>query len=165
MTNSTNRVEIITSVQRRRRWTAPEKVRMVEETFEPGMTVSLVARRHGVAPNQLFTWRRLVAQGSLTAAGSGEEVVPASEYRALQNQVRELHRLLGKKTLEAEILKEALEAAGPKRMARPVCKRFSGLIGPVCINVSGLRGEPWPRWRSARPEPHKGAGIECHFAP
>ena len=51
---------------------------MVEETFEPGMTVSLVARRHGVAPSQLFTWRRLVAQGSLTAAGSGEEVVPAS---------------------------------------------------------------------------------------
>ena len=38
------------------------------------MTVSLVARRHGVAPNQLFTWRRLVAQGSLTAAGSGEEL-------------------------------------------------------------------------------------------
>src|SRR6516225_9950495 len=111
MTNSTNRVEIITSVQRRRRWTAPEKVRMVEETLEPGMTVSLVARRHGVGANQLFTWRRLVAQGSLTAAGSGEEVVPASDYRALQNQVRELHRLLGKKTLEAEILKDALEHA------------------------------------------------------
>ena len=107
MTNPTDCVEIITSVQRRRRWTASEKVRMVEETFEPGMTVSLVARRHGVAPNQLFTWRRLVAQGGLTAAGSGEEVVPASDYRALHNQVRELHRLLGKKTLEAEILKEA----------------------------------------------------------
>ncbi len=76
---------------------------MVEETFEPGMTVSLVARRHGVAPNQLFSWRRLVAQGGLTAAGSGEEVVPASDYRTLQNQIRELHRLLGKKTLEAEI--------------------------------------------------------------
>ncbi len=119
MTNSSDRVEIITSVQRRRRWTAPEKVRMVEETFEPGMTVSLVARRHGVAPNQLFTWRRLVAQGSLTAAGSGEEVVPASDYRALQNQVRELHRLLGKKTLEAEILKEALEhATGSKKQLR-----------------------------------------------
>jgi transposase len=57
------------------------------------MTVSLVARRHGVAPNQLFTWRRLVAQGGLTAAGSGEEVVPASDYRALQNQVRELQAL------------------------------------------------------------------------
>ena len=84
---------------------------MVEETFEPGMTVSLVARQHGVAANQLFTWRRLVAQGSLTVAGSGEEVVAVSEYRALQNQVRELHRLLGKKALETEILKEALEHA------------------------------------------------------
>ena len=105
MTNLTERVEIITSVQRRRRWTASEKVRMVEETFVPGMTVSLVARRHGVAPNQLFTWRRLVAQGGL-----------ASDYRALQNQVRELHRLLGKKTLETEILKEALEhATGSKK--------------------------------------------------
>ena len=81
------------------------------------MTVSLVARRHGIAPNQLFTCRRLVAQGSLTAAGSGEEVVPASDYRALQNQV--LHRLLGKKTLEAEILKEALEhATGSKKQLR-----------------------------------------------
>jgi transposase-like protein len=49
MTNAADRVEIITSVQRRRRWTASEKVRIVEETFEPGMTVSLVARRHGVA--------------------------------------------------------------------------------------------------------------------
>jgi len=117
MTNPSNRVEVITSVQRRRRWTASEKVRMVEETFEPGMTVSLVARRHGVAPNQLFMWRRLVAQGSLTAAGSGEEVVAASEYRALQNQVRD--RLLGKKTLEAEILKEALEhTTGSKKQLR-----------------------------------------------
>ena len=115
MSNPADRVEIITSVQRRRRWTAAEKVRMVEETFEPGMTVSLVARRHGVAPNQLFAWRRLVAQGALTAAGSGEEVVPASDYRALQSQVRELQRLLGKKTLEAEILNEAVEVARDRK--------------------------------------------------
>ena len=115
MTSSSNGVEIITSVQRRRRWTAPEKVRMVEETFEPPGGSS--AWR---CPNyQLFSWRRLVAQGSLTAAGCGEEVVPASDYRALQNQVRELHRLLGKKTLEAEILKEALEhATGSKNQLR-----------------------------------------------
>src|ERR1700748_2745625 len=124
MTNPPNRIEVITSVQRRRRWTASEKVRMVEETFAPGMTVSLVARQHGVAPNQLFTWRRLVTQGSLTAAGSGEEVVPASDYRALQSQIRELHRLLGKKTLEAEILKEALEhATGSKNSCGCRCRR------------------------------------------
>src|ERR1700730_7948441 len=119
MSNPADRVEIITSVQRRRRWAAAEKVRMVEETFEPGMTVSLVARRHGVAPKQLFTWARLGGQGARTAARSGEQVVPASDYRGWQSQVRELQRLLGKKTLEAEILKEALEhATGSKKRLR-----------------------------------------------
>jgi len=42
-------------------------------------------------------------------------VVPASEYRALQHQVRELQRLLGKKTLENEVLRDALDLAQPKK--------------------------------------------------
>ena len=109
--------EVLSGVQRRRRWTPEEKVRIVEETYLPGMSVSLVARQHGISGSQIFTWRRLVAQGALTAAGAGEEVVPASEYRALQNQVAELQRLLGKKTMEAEILREAVSrAAGPKKL-------------------------------------------------
>src|SRR5918992_3008379 len=58
------RVEVITSVQRRRRWSTEEKVRIVEETYLPGNSVSLVARQHGIAGNQLFTWRRLMAQGA-----------------------------------------------------------------------------------------------------
>ena len=99
MTNSTNRVEIITSVQRRRRWTAPEKVRMVEETFEPGMTVSLVARWHGVAPNQLFTWRRLVAQRSLTVSGrSGATTAPStgrSDRRLPPEVLKSIRRKFG----------------------------------------------------------------------
>ena len=98
---------MITSVQR-------EKARIVQETHAPGMSVSLVARQHGIAPNQVFTWRRLYAEGGLSAVGAGEEVVPASEYRALQHQVRELQRLLGKKTLENEVLRDALELAQPK---------------------------------------------------
>lgn len=108
--------EVLSGVQRRRRWTPEEKVQIVEETYLPGMSVSLVARRHGIAGSQLFNWRRLMAQGALTAAGAGEEVVPASEYRALQAQVSELQRLLGKKTMEAEILRKAVSrAAGPKK--------------------------------------------------
>jgi transposase len=43
------RVEVITSVQRRRRWSAAEEVRLVEETMQPGMSVSFVDRRAGVA--------------------------------------------------------------------------------------------------------------------
>ena len=116
MTDTPEKVEVITSVQRRRRWSAAEKMRMVEESQEPGASVSLVSRRHGVNPNQLFTWRRLAAHGALTAAAAGEEVVPASDYRAARQQIRELQRLLGKKTLENEILREAVErVTGPKR--------------------------------------------------
>ena len=111
------RVEVITSVHRRRRWSTEEKVRIVEETYLPGNSVSLVARHHGIAANQLFTWRRLMAQGALTAAGAGEEVVPASELRAAHHQIRELQRLLGKKTLENEILREAVgRVTAPKKL-------------------------------------------------
>ena len=117
MTGTIDRVEVITSVQRRRRWSAEEKATIVQETYAPGMSVSLVARRHGIAPNQLFRWRRLYAEGALSAVGAGEEVVPASEYRGLQSQVRELQRLLGKKTLENEILREALDLMQPKKTA------------------------------------------------
>lgn len=117
MTTPYDRVEVITSVQRRRRWSAEEKVRIVEETYLPGSSVSEVARRHGVAGNQVFGWRRLMAQGALTAAGAGEEVVAASDYRALEAQVRELQRLLGKKTMENELLREAVSrVAGPKKL-------------------------------------------------
>jgi transposase len=111
MTGSFPKTEILTDPQRRRRWSVSEKLEIVAETREPGVTVSLVARRRGVSPNQLFTWRRLAEQGALTATRAEEEVVPASALRANQEQIRELQRLLGKKTLEAEILKEALEIA------------------------------------------------------
>ena len=86
-------------------------------TYLQGMSVSFVARRHGIGSNQFFIWRRLMAQGALTAAPVGEEVVPASEYRALEAQVRELHRLLGKKAMENELLREAVaRAAYPKKL-------------------------------------------------
>ena len=116
MTSSSFKSEVLHGPERRRRRTPAEKLAIVAETQEAGVTVSLVARRHGIAPNQLFLWRRLASQGALTATQSEKPVVPASEYRSLQGQVRELQRLLGKKTMEAEILKEALEfSAGSKK--------------------------------------------------
>lgn len=97
MTGHIPRPEILSEPQRRRHWVPAEKLAMVEVTYAPGVTVSLVARRNGIQPNQLFTWRKLAAQGGLTATSAQEEVVAASEFRALQDQVRELQRLLGKK--------------------------------------------------------------------
>ena len=116
MTSSNPKSEILNGPERRRRRTPAEKLAIVAETEEAGVTVSLVARRHGIVPNQLFRWRRLASQGALTATGAEESVVPASQYRSLQGHIRELQRLLGKKTMEAEILKEALEvSAGSKK--------------------------------------------------
>ena len=69
MTGKIEHVEVITSVQRRRRWSAEEKAAIVQQTYAPGMSVSLVARRHGIAPNQLFTWRQLYASGASVIQG------------------------------------------------------------------------------------------------
>lgn len=107
-------VEVLGAASRRR-WTAAEKLAMVRETYEPGMSVSLVARKHGINPNQIFHWRKLERIGALTAVGAGESVVPAAELEAARRQIRELHRLLGKKTLEVEILKEAVEVARDRK--------------------------------------------------
>jgi hypothetical protein len=49
MTGKIDRIEVITSVKRRRGWSAEEKARIVQETYVPGMSVSLVARQHGIA--------------------------------------------------------------------------------------------------------------------
>jgi transposase len=72
MTGSSRKIEVLDGLQRRRHWTAAEKLAIVQETCEPDATVSLVARRHGVAPNQLFRWRKLAAQGALTATCAGD---------------------------------------------------------------------------------------------
>jgi transposase len=114
------RVEVITSVQRRRRWSTAEKLRLVEEAMQPGSSVSLVARQAGVAPSQLFAWKRRVLEGGQAAIQADEDVVGASRVRDLEKRVRDLERLLGRKTMEAEILKEALDLARPKKPTSPL---------------------------------------------
>lgn len=109
-------VEVITSVARRRRWSPEEKRAMVQEAESPGMSVSSVARKYGIHPNQLFRWRRLVYEGALCAVKAGEEVVPAAELKALRAKIRELERVLGRKTMEVEILKEAIAIAREKKL-------------------------------------------------
>jgi len=52
-------------------WPPEEKVRIVEETYLPDMSVSLVARRHGISSSQIFACRRLMAEGVLTAVEVG----------------------------------------------------------------------------------------------
>src|SRR4051794_17139515 len=61
-------IEVITSVERRRRWSRAEKERLVAASLEGGATVSAVAREAGVHPGQLYGWRRQLLRRSQTAA-------------------------------------------------------------------------------------------------
>jgi transposase len=63
MSDEVRLVEVITSGARRRRWSVSEKIRLVEETLEPGMSVSFVARTHGLSPSLLFKWRQRMGLG------------------------------------------------------------------------------------------------------
>ena len=109
-------IEVITSVQRRRRWSPEEKRAILEEAEQPGNSLSAVARKYGVNPNQLFHWRKLMREGALVAVAADDNVVPASEVKQLKAQIRELERLLGKKTMEAEILRDAIRIAREKKL-------------------------------------------------
>lgn len=102
-------IEVLTQFEQRRWRSVDEKLAIVRETFEPGATVSGVTRRHQVNANQVFAWRKLYQDGSLSAVSAGEHVVSASDLAEAMKQIRELQRLLGKKTMEVEILREAVE--------------------------------------------------------
>ena len=110
-----SRVEVVTSVQRRRRWTPEQKLEIVKQTNEPGSSVSMVARQFGISAAQLFQWRKAYLQGSLMAVGANETVVPASELQEAMRRIKQLEGALGRKTLENEILKEAVDFAKAKK--------------------------------------------------
>ncbi|VTZ60068.1 hypothetical protein EMEDMD4_1310062 [Sinorhizobium medicae] len=57
MTSSNFKMEVLSGPERRRRWSTAEKLAIIHETYETDATVSIVARRHGIQPNQLFAWR------------------------------------------------------------------------------------------------------------
>jgi transposase len=124
MSDTFSKVEVISGVARRRRFSTELKLAVVAETMRPGMSVSYVARRHGLSPSLVFRWRQLRSEGGKEAVRADDDVVAASEVRRLR--VRELERLLGRKTMEVEILKEALDLA---RSKKPILLSYSPLPG------------------------------------
>jgi transposase len=116
----------MTGAAHRRHWSTEQKLRIIEEGFEPGERVSSVAGRNGVAPHLLYCWRRLLSEGGAAAVGSDEPVAGSSEVRRLEERVRELERLLGKKRMENEILGEALARS---RARKPTLRPLLPLRG------------------------------------
>ena len=114
ISNASEAIEIIRSTERRKRWTAIEKQIIVQETYQPGATVSYIARKHGIQPSQLFYWRKMMEGGALMGIKSEEEVVPVSEFNELKKRINQLERVLGQKTLENEILRDAVKLGREK---------------------------------------------------
>ncbi|WP_428480265.1 IS3 family transposase [Pseudomonas violetae] len=160
MTNSNDKSGELLGQERRRRWSSEQKMSMVRESLEPAQSVSVVARRNGINANQLFLWRKLYQDGSLSAVSAGEAVVPASELSDALKQICELQRMLGKKTMEAEILKEAVEIARSRKLdcaltlvagGRPV-KLVSKCLGVARSQLTvRLKQSVSPKVRRSRP--------------
>ena len=87
MSDTFSKVEVITGVARRRRFSTELKLALVAETMQPGLSVSYVARRHGLSPSLLFRWRRLMSEGGKEAVRTDDAVVAASEVRRLEERV------------------------------------------------------------------------------
>jgi transposase len=76
-------VEVITSVQRRRRWSRAEKERIVAAAMEPGAVASEVARAAGIHTSQLFRWRQqLCERAQIPAVFNSVAVTPEAASSA-----------------------------------------------------------------------------------
>jgi transposase len=101
---------------RYKKYNLQQKREFIEEASQAGSSISIVARKYGLAPSVLFNWRRRMEDGALVGLGTGEDLVAASQVKELKNKIRELERLLGRKTVEVEILKEAVELGREKKL-------------------------------------------------
>jgi transposase len=119
--SSVRRLEVITGTGRRRRFSEDDKARIIEETLVPGAVVSDVARRHGLSPQQLFTWRREARCRPVTPA---PEVAPVF----VPAVVREASRGGGEKTNKK---------AARRRRVRQTSGIIEVEIDGVTIRVSG----------------------------
>jgi transposase len=111
-------IEVITSVERRRRWSPAEKERLVAASLEHGATVSAVAREAGIHPGQLYGWRR--------------QLLHRSQPRATFAAVR----------IAAEPARTALPAAGliEVEFANGSRMRISGAVDPATVAVLASSG-------------------------
>ena len=88
------KIEVL-GTERRRRWSPQDKLQIVEETMQPGVTVTEVARRHGLAPSVVFTWRRLAREGRMGDVGPAFMPVEITPVPAQASSVASPSRRIG----------------------------------------------------------------------
>ncbi len=166
MSNEYRHVELLTGDVRRRRWTTEQKLTIIEQSFEPGETVSSTARRHGVGPNLLYRWRRLLSEGGAAAVDSEGSVVANSEVKKLGDRVRELEHMLGRKTMEVEILRLAfiIEAFGREIVAWTDVPNAGISSSDVCAAMLEAVEKRFDVTRAPHAIEHLGQSLDLHTA-
>ena len=125
------RLEVFTGVGRRRNWPTDEKAAIVAESYVLGKTVCGVARRHGLSPAQLFTWRRLARRSRLPVPEPPVRFVPA--------------------VVEAVPGLPPPPASQPRRARRPGRSRWTCRSRGGPAPMLGARPSPCTCWTRDRP--------------
>ncbi|WP_415914791.1 IS66-like element accessory protein TnpA [Rhodopseudomonas palustris] len=116
ITKPVRRLEVFTGAGRRRTWSDEDKARVVAEIETSGDSVSGVARRHGLSPQQLFGWRRQVRESQTLASRDDEpRFVPAVVDPALS------------------------DTAAPRRRKTTRRDRDEPLAGMIEVAIDGVR--------------------------
>jgi transposase len=138
------RIELITGIGRRRRWSSEDKARIVVESLAGDVSVSEVARRHGLSPQQLFGWRReartLRHEGGSPAPGDGSAANPASRPRRGKGRPRSTPEICNDVPAFAPVVIAGAARSSPSRSSQP-SPIFSGrieiAIGDAVVRVIG----------------------------
>lgn len=118
-TSGVQRFEVFTGAGRRRGWPPDVKASIIAESYSGAETVSAVARRHGLAPSQLFTWRRLLRK-QMEEHGL---MVPAAVDQAPSFV-----------PAVVDVVSEPVPAQGSK----PAHRRHRGKVSAVELEVDGI---------------------------
>src|SRR5260370_3399716 len=117
MSDTFSKVEVITSVARRRRFSIELKLAVVAETIQPGMSISYVARRHGLSPSLIilvFCWRRLMSDGARKPCAPTMRWWRLPRSAASQNECASLSGCWAARRLKARSSRRARSRAGKK---------------------------------------------------
>lgn len=154
MPNGSDRVEVLSDIQRRRRYSLDQKLAVLQAA-QPGMTISYVARRHGVAPSLIFGWRRRMSEGGKEAVRADDEVVAKAARAGKQEDqdlLVELRALVdarptyGYRRLTA-LLNRARRKAGLASVNHKRIYRLMSQHGLRCYSVHGATSRSRSRWR------------------
>ena len=143
---------------RRRRYTAEQKRALLDEATKPGGSISETARRYGVAPSLLFQWKRVMDDASKKGLKANQRVVPEERSsRRLKARIRELERMLGKKTMEAEILQGGGGDCPGKKvdLGRQLARRKRWPVTRVAAALGISQAAPFDDACNAVPKPRE----------